>query len=145
MKKLILLFLCTLYSYGITPYSLEKLKEVNVKILNKKENISKKLEKKLELNIKKKLEEIGIKTKTDKYINFLVKIKIKNIKGIDFVQTSIFISEDVLPVRDTSVESLAITYKKDDSFEAEDLENDIYESIVDYLLEDFIDQYKAEN
>ncbi|XOB63220.1 hypothetical protein ACMC56_05275 [Campylobacterota bacterium DY0563] len=145
MSKLILFFIFTVYSFAITPYSLENLKELNIKILNKKENISKKLEEKLENNIKAKLENLGIKTNTDKYINFLVKIKIDKIKDINFVQTSIMISEDVLSLRDKSLEILAITYKKDDSFEAEDFENDIYESIVDYLLEDFIDQYKAEN
>ncbi|WP_320033410.1 hypothetical protein [Halarcobacter sp.] len=145
MSKLILFFIFAVYSFAITPYSLENLKELNIKILNKKENISKKLEEKLENNIKTKLENLGIKTNTDKYINFLVKIKIDKIKDINFVQTSIMISEDVLSLRDKSLEILAITYKKDDSFEAEDLENDIYESIVDYLLEDFIDQYKAEN
>ncbi|WP_321314692.1 hypothetical protein [Halarcobacter sp.] len=145
MKKLILLFTVVVYSFGITPFNLENVKELNIKILNKKENISKELENKLETNIKNKLEKLGIKTTTDKYINFLVKIKINKIKDVEFVQTSIFISEDVLPARDTSVEALAITYKKDDSFEAEDLENDIYESVVDYLLEDFIEQYKAEN
>ena len=40
---------------------------------------------------------------------------------------------------------MAITYQKSDDFEAEDLEKDIYESIVEYLLVDFIDQYKEEN
>jgi hypothetical protein len=62
-----------------------------------------------------------------------------------FVQTSIMIVEDIKPVRDESLLTIAITYKKDDSFIAENLEVDIYESIVDYLLEDFIEQYKAEN
>jgi len=145
MKKIILLSIFAIYSFAITPFSLENLTELNVKILNKKNEISKKLEKKLELDIKKKLENLGIKTKTDKYINFLVKIKINNIKDVNFIQTSISISEDVSPTRDKFLEILAITYKKEDSFETEDLEADIYESVVDYLLEDFIEQYVDEN
>ncbi|QDF28443.1 hypothetical protein [Halarcobacter anaerophilus] len=145
MKKLILFLLFTLYSFAVTPYSLENLKEVNLKVLNKKNEISEKLEKRLNEDIKVKLEKAGIKTKTEKYSNFLVKIKINKIKDINFVRTSIMISEDVIPLRDKDVEALAITYKKDDSFEAENLEKDIYESIVDYLLEDFLEQYKDEN
>lgn len=145
MKKLILFLLLTLYSFAVTPYSLENLKEVNLKVLNKKNEISEKLEKRLKEDIKVKLEKAGIKTKTEKYSNFLVKIKINKIKDVTFVRTSIMISEDVISLRDKDVEALAITYKKDDSFEAEDLEKDIYESIVDYLLEDFLEQYKDEN
>jgi len=145
MRKLIFLFIFCLNSFAITPFSLENLNEVNIKILNKKDVISKSLEKRLKNDIKIKLEKLGIKTKTEKFSNFLVKIKIDKIGNINFVRTSIIISEDVIPLRDKSLETLAITYQKDDSFEAENLEADIYESIVDYLLEDFIDQYKDEN
>lgn len=145
MKKIVLVLSFLLYSYAITPFSLEKLNEVNIKVLNKKENISKKLELKIQKAVKNRLEKLGIKTQTNKYINFLIKIDINKINSKNFVRTSIMISEDVFPVRDKSVEALAITYKKDDSFIAEDLEVDIYESIVDYLLEDFSEQYKDEN
>ena len=40
MKKIIFLFLAAIYSYAITPFSLENLKELNVKFLNKCEKIS---------------------------------------------------------------------------------------------------------
>ena len=145
MKKLILLFLLTVYSYALTPYSLENIKEVNLKFLNKKETISKELEEKITKKVKEKLETLGIKTTSNNYSNFLIKVKIDKFGKIDFVRTSIMIVEDVNPLRDNSIETIAITYKKDDDFEAEKLDADIYESIVDYLLVDFIEQYKAEN
>jgi len=145
MKSLIFLFFSSIYLFGITPFSLENIKEVNVNILNKKEVISKDLELKLERKIIEELQELGIKTQTENYINFIVKISIDNIKDVKFVRTSIMISEDVAPLRDKELLMIAITYKKSDSFEAEDLEVDIYESIIDYLFEDFKDQYKDEN
>ena len=145
MKKLFLLILIVTYSFSITPYSLENLKEFNVKVLNKKKTISKELEKKIVDKIKDEFNRLGIKTQSKNFSNFKIKIKIDKIKNVDFVRTSISVSEDVIPLRDENLEMLAITYKKEDSFEAEDLELDIYESIVDYLLDDFIEQYKNEN
>ena len=145
MKKLLLLVLFFSYSFSITPFSLENLKEFNVKVLNKKETISKELEKKIVDKITIEFQKLGIKTQTKSFSNFKIRIKIDKIKDINFVRTAISVSEDVIPLRDKNLEMLAITYKKEDSFESEDLELDIYESIVDYLLDDFIEQYKEEN
>lgn len=145
MKKLILVILAVVYSYAITPFSLENVKELNVKFLNKNETISKTLEEKITKTVKEKLEKLGIKTKTDRYSHFKMSVKIDRFEKITFVRTKILIQEDVKYLREEPFEFMAITYEKSDSFEAEDLENDIYESIVNYLLEDFIEQYKAEN
>lgn len=145
MKKLLLLAIFLTHSFALTPFSLEGLKEVNLKVLNKRETISKELETKIENKIKEEFKKLGIKTQSKSFSNFKVRIKIDKIKDVDFVRTSIIVSEDVIPLRDTSLETIAITYKKDDSFESEDLEIDIYESIIEYLLEEFIEQYKEEN
>lgn len=145
MKKLILLFLSIVYSYAITPFSLENLKEVNVKFLNKKDVIPKALEEKITKKVIEKLHELGIKTHTDKYSHLKMSVKIDKFDKVTFVRTKIVIQEDVQYLRGEPFEFMAITYEKSDSFEAEDLEKDIYESIVNYLLEDFIEQYKAEN
>lgn len=145
MKKLILLLLCMLYSYAITPFSLKGIKELNVKFLNKNETISEELATKIENKVIEKLEAAGIKTKTDKYSHFKMGVKVQKIGDVDFVKTFIVIQEDVKLLRNPSFESMAITYQKDDEFEAEELEKDIYESIVEYLLADFLEQYKEEN
>lgn len=145
MRKLIVFIFLFTYSFAITPFSLEGLKEVNLKILNKKKNISEKLEYEMKSKIKDELKKLGIKSETKNFSNFLVKIQIDKIGDIDFVRTSIILSEDVKLFRETNFEAIAITYRKDDSFEAENLEKDIYESVVDYLLADFIEQYKEEN
>lgn len=145
MIKFVLIIFTAIYAFAITPYSLENIKELNIKVLNKKETVSKELEEKIENKIKEEFKKLGIKTQSKSFSNFKVRIKIDKIKDVDFVRTSIIVSEDVIPLRDTSLETIAITYKKDDSFESEDLEIDIYESIIEYLLEEFIEQYKEEN
>lgn len=145
MKKLLLLIFVFTYSFSISPYTLENLKEMNIKVLNKRETISKELEKKIENKIKEEFTKLGIKTESKEFSNFKIKINIDKIKGVDFVRTAILVSEDVIPLRDKDLEMFAITYQKNDYFEAENLEDDIYESIIDYLLVDFIEQYKEEN
>lgn len=73
-------------------------------------------------------------------------VKIDKFDDVTFVRTSILIQEDVTTMfREKPVHAMAITYQKSDEFEAEKLEEDIYESFVNYLLVDFIDQYKEEN
>jgi hypothetical protein len=156
-KTLILLIFVFTYSFSLTPYSLENLKEVNIKVLNKKELISKELEEKIEEKIKKELKKLGIKTQSKKYSNFLVKIKVDKIKiekqeinkqnYINFVRTAIILSEDVKLLRESNYQAVATTYVKEDSFESQtkELEDDIYESVIIYLLNSFIEQYKDEN
>lgn len=145
MKNLIFLLLATVYSYAITPFSLENLKEVNVKLLNKKGIISEALEQKIESKVKEKLEAIGIKTATNKYSYLKMSVKIDEFGDTKFVRTALIVQEDVNLLREPSFKSMALTYEKSDEFEAENIEKDIYESIVDYLLADFIEQYKEEN
>lgn len=145
MRIFFLVLLFATLSMAVTPFSLENLKELNLTILNKKEIISKKLEERIKEKILSDLHNLGIQTKSEHYFNFLVSIKIDTIKEIPFVRTSILITEDVVSSRAKDLELLAITYKKEDSFEAENIEEDIYESIAVYLMDDFIEQYKDEN
>lgn len=145
MKKLIFLFLFTVYSYAITPFSLEGLKELNIKFINKKDTISKALEEKITKKVKEKLQAVGIKTDTSKYLYLKMIVKIDEFDKTKFVRTAIIVQEDVILLREPTFESMAITYQKNDEFEVEDLEIDIYESFVNYLLDDFVEQYKSEN
>ena len=145
MKKLILLFFFAVYSYAITPYSLENIKELNIKFINKKDVIPKVLEEKITKEVKDKLESLGIKTTSDKYAYLKMTVKITNFDKIKFVRTSLVLQEDVKLQRDENFEAMAVTYQKNDEFELEDLEVDIYESFIKYLLDDFIEQYKSEN
>lgn len=145
MKKLTLFILSIYYCYAITPFSLEGLKELNVKFLNKNEIISKTLEEKIENDVKVKLKAAGINIQTSKYAYFKMGVKIDDFEKTKFVRTFIVVQEDVTLLRKSPFESMAITYQMNDDFEAENLEKDIYESIVEYLLTNFLEQYKEEN
>lgn len=145
MKKLIFLLFIFAYSHGITPFSLEGIKELNVKFLNKNEKIPKALEKKIVKEVEEKLQKLGIKTNSDKYSYLKISLKIDEFDKTKFVRVTMTIQEDVKLLRENIFESMAITYQKNDEFEAEDLQKDVYESVIKYLLVDFIEQYKQEN
>jgi len=60
---------------------------------------------------------------------------------------SMFIVEDTVSARDKTTETMSITYYKDDFFDSnsKEIQTDIYESIIHYLLSDFLEQFKEEN
>lgn len=147
MKYLIgTVFLATCL-FAISPFSLEGIKEVNVVVLNKGKIFTEKEEAALTLKIKERLLKAGIKPQSEHYSNFLVKFQAEKFKNGYAVITAISIVEDVIPYRDKSLESIGITYQKSDFFDTteKDLKADIYESILDYLLADFLEQYHEEN
>lgn len=148
MRYLIITLFLSVSLFAITPFSLEGFKEANVKVLSKKNKLIKKeFKAKLLKELKSNLIKTGIKTSSENYSNFLLKIETIKLGENIIVNMSIFIVEDVYPARDRSMESMGITYKKSDFFETtlEDFETDVYESAFDYLLFDFIEQYKEEN
>lgn len=147
MKYLMALVLLASTLFAISPFSLEGIKEVNVVVLNKGKVLSEKEEAALTFKVKEKLHQLGIKTESEHYSNFLVKIQAQKFKDSYAVLTGIAVVEDVIPYRDQSLENIGITYQKNDFFDtsAADLKPDIYESILDYLMADFMEQYREEN
>lgn len=149
MKKLLIVLALAVNSFALTPYSLEGLKEVNVRVSAKNKAVSKELKSKLQNEIVKKLQKAGLKTKTEKYSKFIMKIIPLKVKEGFVVSVSLYIVEDIIPSRDKTLEniSMGITYIKNDLFQTneKELEQDIYESAIDYLLFEFLEQYKDEN
>ena len=129
-----------------SPYSLENLKEFHVKLFDKSKLISKEQKLVLKARMKKELESIGIKTSPQEYSNFVMKIESVELDNATVLNITLRIIEDVIPKRDKSLESIGITYYKNDMFEMDEepLEM-IEESIFKYLLPEFIKQYQEEN
>ncbi len=147
MKKLFIIFIFTINAFAITPFSLEGFKEANVKFSCKSKAVSEEFKKSLKQQVIKELEKADIKTSSKEYSNFVVKIEILKVKDSFAVNASIFIVEDIIPARDKTLLSMGISYKKSDLFDTvkKDIERDIKESVIDYILFDFIEQYKEEN
>lgn len=131
--------------FGITPFSVEKVKNINVKVVDKTKLLPAELKSKITKEIKSALANAGIVTQSDEFSNFIVKIEGIQVEKKHVVNISMFIIEDVFPLRDRENEAIAITYQKNDFFDTSDLQTDVYESVIDYLLFDFLEQYREEN
>lgn len=145
MKYLILVILLINSSFALSPFSLEGVKNINVKVFDKSKLLSKVLKQRMKKEIIEEFTKLGIQTQTEEFSNFIVKIQAVKIQTTYIVTVNLFIVEDIVPSRDKSLESMGITYKKDDFFTTDNFEEGIYESVIDYLLFDFIEQYKDEN
>lgn len=149
MKTLIKLFLIstflTSFSYAITPYSLEGIKSVNVKVFDKSKLVSKETIAKIHKDTETALKKMGIEVNNSEFLNFIIKIQAEKIHDMFFIHVSLFTIENVIPQRDKNLQSLAITYYIDDMFSAKELESEVYDSAIEFLLSSFEEQYKAEN
>lgn len=144
MKILVLSLILFYNAFAITPFSLENISSVNVKILNKQKLLSEKKEEELTKKIEKRLNQAGIKTDSKSFSNFLIKVKGVEIADETVCLITLFLVEDVLITRQNPTKAIATTYSKDDFFQTDSPEDDIVESI-EFLLEEFISQYQEEN
>ena len=146
-KTLFLTFLFLSNLFAISPFSLEGVKEVNLKVIDKSKLTVRSNLEKIQYDLEQTLEKLHIKTTTKHFSNFIVKIQGIKIDEKYVMHVSMFIVEDTIPSRDKSIENMGITYYKDDFFDSssKEIQKDIYESIINYLLSDFLEQYKEEN
>lgn len=145
MKKIFIILLCSaLSSFAITPFSLENLKSVNFKILDKKKILKSEVKEALKSQIQEKLLAAHLQTQSDNFANFLISFKIYKLESKELCTVSLLLIEDVSIQRASKTKAIAITYKKEDSFEVENFQEDLSESI-EYLIDDFLAQYEEEN
>ncbi len=145
MKKLLLLLFFVSFSYAVSPFSLEGIKAVNLAFVDKEKLLEPSQKEKIKNEIITRLKQLGVKTQSDDFSNFIIKIDGLKVADKYVVNVRMFIVENVTPERNKEHYTVGITYQKDDFFEADNLNNDLYESIIDYLFADFEEQYIDEN
>ena len=148
MKKLLFITIFIVTNlFALSPFSLEGITDVNLKVIDKSKLTSKTNLEKITYDLEQTLEKLHIKTTTKHFSNFIVKIQGIQINEKYVMHISMFIVEDTIPTRNKSIENMGITYYKDDFFDSnsKEIQTDIYESVINYLLSDFIEQYKEEN
>lgn len=144
MRFLITTFIFSTFLFAVTPFSLQNVKSANIVLADKGKVLHKNTIQKIKKDVESKLQELGIKIKTDDFINFIIKIDTIKLEDQFAVYVSLFIVESVNPLRDKELENVAITYKQDDFFIADLLDEEVYESAVEFLLYSFEEQYLEE-
>lgn len=156
MKGLFKLFKYTIFTTFLlttnlfatmSPFSLEGLKEVNIKVIDNSQFTNKQNLQKINESINFSLEKTDIKTSTEQFSNFIVKIQGVKIEEKYVMHISMFIIEDSIPLRDEDLKNMSITYYQEDMFVStkSNLQIDIYDSIVNYLLSSVITLHKNQN
>jgi len=143
MKVLLLLITLYLYVSAQTPYTLTTFKNVYplVEIYTKKVPASYKQE--LTEIIKEYTKEMGISTEGYSQRPLAIIVSRVAIGKTLVLKVQLILGEEVKRL-DDGEEVFALTYQKEDIFEVNNLEEDLIDS-VEYLLEEFKDQYMEDN
>lgn len=147
MKILTILILSTLTFmpiFAMSPFSLESIKSVNVKVIDKDKSLDEPSLKTLTQEVEKKLLSLGIQSSTKAFSNLIIKIQAIKTNAITVCHINLSLVENARIARSTPVEGIAIGYMKDDLFESDDVKKDIADSIK-FLVDEFVEQYKEEN
>lgn len=149
MKNLSLVISFLLFSqltlFATTPYNLEGIKALNVLVIDQSATISPELEKKISVGLKSKLEKNGIASKKDGVGAMFVKITSTKIGKTTVAYINLGIGEEAEIDRSHKVKSFALTYSFDDMIESENIEADVYDSVMNFLIEEFLEQYHEDN
>ena len=140
-----LLFALHLTLFAAAPYNLEGIESLNVLVMDSSKTITPELKQKIEKELKAKLEKSGIKSKKEGVGALFVKIDALKSAKSTFVSIAFGVGEDARIERDGTVESFVLSYSNDDFFESEDVNTDVYDSIVNYLMEEFLEQLREDN
>ena len=150
MKKLITLFsfLFLLQStlFATTPYNLEAIKALNILVIDQDDILSTAAEKQLKNALKKKLASNGIKGEKDGVGAMFVKVN-ATVKGnITIAFITLGVGEEAIIKRGgKEIASFALTYTYDDMIESLNPETDVYDSVINFLVDEFLEQYHEDN
>ena len=87
----------------------------------------------------------GIETTGFNPNTLMVKIESLSQNKIHFIHITMLIGEEVKTNREGSPKTFAITYQMSDFIDSEDPENDVYDSVTEFLIGEFLEQHKEEN
>lgn len=150
MKKLLALFsfllLLQTSLMAATPYNLESMKALNILILDQNDILSTAAEKQLKIALQKKLAKYGIKGEKDGVGAMFVKIN-ATVKGnitIAFITLGVG-EESIVKRGDKEVPTFALTYNYEDMIESLNPETDVYDSVINFLIDEFLEQFQEDN
>jgi len=140
------LLLCLPFSLlATTPFNLEGLKALNVLVIDQSNAISSQLEKRLLTDLCKNLEANGIKSSKDDVGTLFVKLMTIKVGEKSVVHISLGVGEESHVKRMEAVESYVLTYSFEDMIVTEDINKEVYDTVMNYLLEEFLEQFHEDN
>lgn len=146
MKSILLIFIFISQIFAISPYNLEGLQAVNLKISDKSKLLSKEAKNSIQKKLENELNQLSIKTSTDEFSNLIVKIESIKIDKKYAINISLYVVENINPSRNNKLQGLGITYTSNYMFESKGtLQEEIENAIFKLLFDEFKKQYQEEN
>jgi|LGVF01.1.fsa_nt_gb hypothetical protein len=149
MKKLLSIIAALLLYYiplsASTPYNLEGIRALRVLIIDTQNTISPESNAKIVDAVKKKLKNNGIKSEKEGVGALYVKLTSAKVGETTVVHINFSVGEETEVLRSYRVPSFALTYSFDDMIDSKNVEADVYDSIVNFLTEEFLDQFHEDN
>lgn len=149
MKKLVFTLFILLFSqlalFAVTPFTLEGIKALNVLVIDNSKTISEETRVKILQGLQQKLEKNGIKSSKDGVGALFVKITSTKIGNTTVAYINMGIGEDAEIDRSPKVKSFVLSYSFDDMIESENIDADVYDSVMNFLINEFLEQYHDDN
>lgn len=149
MMKLILFIFYLLFSqpllFATTPHTLEGITALNVLVIDQSNTISAETKEKIAAALKAKLDANGIKSQKDGVGALFVKINSTKIGKIWVAHIHLGIGEEAEINRSHKVRSFVLAYSNDDMIESENIDADVYDSVINFLIDEFLEQYHEDN
>ena len=147
IKKLCMLaIISTSVLFAELPYTLFGMKSLYIKVKDQDKLLSDEALSKLQKSIVKNLQSANIKVLDHGPCTILIKFNAEKVNDTYVIYSKLMVGETVIANRhDVNVQSFALTYFNDDIVTSSSVEQDVYDSVIEYLLVEFIEQYKEEN
>lgn len=149
MKKLVFTLFILLFSqlalFAVTPFTLEGIKALNVLVIDNSKTISEETRVKILQGLQQKLEKNGIKSSKDGVGALFVKITSTKIGNTTVAYINMGIGEDAEIDRSPKVKSFVLSYSFDDMIESDNIDADVYDSVMNFLINEFLEQYHDDN
>lgn len=151
MKRFVSIIITLLFShlslFATTPYNLEGIRALRVLIIDIDKTISSEQSQKIISAVKSKLKKSGIKSKKEGVGALYIKLTSTTIAETTVVYINFAVGEEIEVKRAWKVSTFALTYSYDDMIDSKtiDVEAEVYDSIVNFLTDEFLAQYSEDN
>jgi len=147
MRHLLFLFIIFLFPlFATTPYNLEGIKALNILIVDNNDVLTPAFEARLKERMKKRMDTLGIASVKEDVGAISVSVRALKMQKEWVIHVCLSVGEEALVKRgDKKVVSYVKTYVYDDMVQTKLPELEVQSVVMEYLLDEFIEQYEEDN
>ena len=147
MRHLLFLFIIFLFPlFATTPYNLEGIKALNILIIDDNDVLTPAFEARLKERIQKRMDTLGIASVKEEVGAISVSVRALQVEKEWVIHVCLSVGEEALIKRgNKKVVSYVKTYIYDDMVHTKLPELEVQSVVMEYLLDEFLEQYEEDN